>query len=142
MASEIIDFEYKFRKPKQLENDVFVIFTSDKVTLNPGEEIRMDTGIKIYLPKYVEGTVYIFSSLRDQGLKLLNSKCISQKYNCNLELKEVYKTETMMPPWKLTLHLQNTSLTQLLTIKKRSSIGFLNLYNVGDETKYRFKKKH
>ena len=136
---DVINFKYKFRKPKQLENDVFVIFTPRRVTLNPGEKINLNVGIKIYLPKYVEGTSYLLSSLESQKLKLLNSKYITQKNNRNIELEEVYKKE--LQPWILILELENNSLTKDFTIKRGQAIVFLNLYNTREETKYKFKKE-
>ena len=141
MDIKIINFEYKFRKPKPLENDVFVIYTPKNITFKPGEKIDVDTGIKIYLPKFIEGRMYLLFSHRNNGMKLLNSSCISQKYNCNIELEEIYRTGIKMPPWKLILSLQNGSFAEPLTIKKGSPIGFLNFYNTGEEIKYKFKKE-
>ena len=132
---DIINFKYKFKKPKKLENDVFVIFTPKKIILEPGEKMNLNTGIEIYLPRYVEGTTYLLSSLRNQNLQLLNSKCISQKYNCNIEIEEI------LLPWILNLSLKNNSLTQKLTIGKGQPIAFLDLY-VGKEIIYKFKKEH
>ena len=131
---DIINFKYKFKRPKKLENDVFVIFTPKKIILEPGESTNLNTGIEIYLPRYVEGTAYLLSSLRNQKLQLLNSKCISQKYNCNIEIEEI------LLPWILNLSLKNNSLTQKLTIGKGKPIAFLDLY-VGEEIIYKFKKE-
>ena len=136
---DVIKFKYKFRKPKQLENDVFVIFSPKKITLLPGEDINLNVGVEISLPKYVEGTTYLLSSMRNQNLQLLNSKCISQKYNYNIEINEIYKRE--LQPWILILNLRNNSLIETLSIGSRKPIAFLNLYNVGEETKYKFKKE-
>ena len=137
---DIINFKYKFKKPKKLENDVFVIFTPKKITLTPGEDIILNVGIEIFLPKYVEGTTYLLSSLKNQNLHLLNSKCISQKYNQNIEIEEIYKKE--LQPWILILHLKNNSLIETLTIGKGKPIVFLDLYNTGKEIHYKFKKEH
>ena len=135
---DIINFKYKFRKLKQLENDVFVIFTPKKITLAPGEDINLNVGIEISLPKHVEGTTYLLSSLRNQNLQLLNSKCISQKYNRNIEIEEIFKKE--LQPWILILNLKNNSLIDNLTIGGGKPIAFLNLYNTGEKRKYKFKK--
>ena len=136
---DIIIFKYKFKRPKKLENDVFVIFTPKKITLTPGEDIILNVGIEIFLPKYVEGTTYLLSSLKNQNLQLLNSKCISQKYNQNIEIEEIYKKE--LQPWILILHLKNNSLIETLTIGKGKPIVFLDLYNTGKEIHYKFKKE-
>ena len=135
---DIINFKYKFRKPKQLENDIFVIFSPRKLTLTPGEDVNLNVGIEISLPKHVEGTTYLLSSLRNQKLQLLNSKCISQKYNRNIEIEQIFKKE--LQPWILILNLKNNSLIDNLTIGSGKPIAFLNLYNMGEERKYKFRK--
>lgn len=137
---DVIKFKYKFRKPKQLENDVFVIFSPKKIEILPGEDINLNVGIEISLPKYVEGTTYLLPSIGNQKLQLLNSKCISQKYNHNIEIDEVYKRE--LQPWILILNLKNNSLIETLTIGRGKPIAFLDLYNVEEETKYKFKKEN
>ena len=142
MDTKIINFTYKFRKPKLLENDVFIIFAPRKVTLQPGEKIDLDTGIKIYLPKFVEGTVYLLNSHIEEGLKLLNSNYISQMNNRNIEMDGIYKNGKNMPPWNLILNLENKLFTEPLIIKSRTPIGFLNFYNVGEKIKYKFQKEH
>ena len=142
MDTKIINFTYKFRKPKLLENDVFIIFAPRKVMLQPGEKIDLDTGIKIYLPKFVEGTVYLLNSHMEDGLKLLNSNYISQMNNRNIEMDEIYKNGRNMPPWNLILNLENKLFTEPLIIKGRTPIGFLNFYNVGEKIKYKFQKEH
>ena len=137
---DVINFSYKFRKPKQLENDVFVIFSPRRITLLPGENINLNVGVEIFLPKCMEGTIYLLSSIRNQNVQLLNSKCISQRYNRNIEIEEIYKKE--LQPWILILNLKNNSLIDTLTIGSRKPIAFLDLYNVGEKRKYKFKKEN
>ena len=142
MDKKDIIIKYKFRKPKLLENDVFIIFSPRKVTLQPGEIINLHTGIKLFLPKFIEGTVYLLHSHVEEGLKLLNSNYISQINNRNIEIEKIYENGTNIPPWNLILSLENRLLTQPLVIKNRTAIGFLNLYNTEGEIKYRFQKEH
>lgn len=142
MDKKDIIIKYKFRKPKLLENDVFIIFSPRKVTLQPGEIINLHTEIKLFLPKSIEGTVYLLHSHVEEGLKLLNSNYISQINNRNIEIEKIYENGTNIPPWNLILSLENRLLTQPLVIKNRTAIGFLNLYNTEGEIKYRFQKEH
>ena len=142
MEKKNIILKYKFRKPKLLENDVFIIFAPKKIIIKPGEIINLHTGIKLILPKFIEGTVYLLHSHVEEGLKLLNSNYISQINNCNIEMDETYENGTNTPPWNLILTLENRLLTQPLVIKNRTAIGFLNLYNTEGEIKYRFQKEH
>ena len=48
MEKKDIILKYKFRKPKLLENDVFIIFTPKKIIIKPGEIINLHTEIEIY----------------------------------------------------------------------------------------------
>ena len=139
-----ITFQYKFKKPKGLENDVFVIYSPKTFTLKPGEMINLDTGIKIFLPKFIEGKAHLLFSHSNQRLKLLNSSCISQIYNRNIEIEEIYTNgKTVLPSWNLNFDLQNIYFTQSLTIKKRQELAYLSIFNnTGEEIKYNFEKKH
>ena len=47
--------------------------------------------LKIFLPKNIQGSCYLSLSLSNQKLKLLNSNIISQKYNPNIEIEEIYE---------------------------------------------------
>ena len=141
----IITFQYKFKKPKRLENDVFVIYSPKKITLKPGEMINLNMGIKIFLPKFIEGNANLLFSYSNQGLKLLNSNCISQIYNRNIEIEEVYTNlnSRLLPPWNLNFNLQNSNFTKTLTIKNRQELAYLSIFNnTGEEIKHTFKKKH
>ena len=141
MEKKDIILKYKFRKPKLLENDVFIIFSPKKIIIKPGETINFHTEIEIYLPKFIEGTFYLLNSHINEGLRLLNSNYISQINNRNIEIEEIYKNGTDIPPWNLTLTLENKLLTQPLMIKKGMEIGFLNFYNIEGRIKYKFQKK-
>ena len=142
MEKKDIILKYKFRKPKLLENDVFIIFSPKKIIIKPGEIINLHTEIEIYLPKFIEGTFYLLNSHINEGLRLLNSNYISQINNRNIEIEEIYKNGTDMPPWNLTLTLENKLFTQPLMIKKGMEIGFLNFYNIEGRIKYKFQKKN
>ena len=142
MEKKDIILKYKFRKPKLLENDVFIIFAPKKIIIKPGEIINLHTEIEIYLPKFIEGTFYLLNSHINEGLRLLNSNYISQINNRNIEIEEIYKNGTDIPPWNLTLTLENKLLTQPHKIKKGMEIGFLNFYNIEGRIKYKFQKKH
>ena len=96
----IIKFSYKNknRRLKILENDVFVIYSPEKITLNPGEIKNINMHLKIFLPKHIQGSCRLLLSLSNQKLKLLNSSLISQEYNQNIEIENIYKKEKYLPP--------------------------------------------
>ena len=93
-----IKFSYKCKRPKRLENDVFVIYTPEKITINPGEIKNINMQLKIFLPKHITGSCRLLLSLSNQKLKLLNSSLISQEYNQNIEIEDIYKKGKYLPP--------------------------------------------
>ena len=51
-----VKFQYKSKRPKKLDNDVFVIYSRKRVTINPGEIKHVNMQLKIFLPRNIEGT--------------------------------------------------------------------------------------
>ena len=138
-----VKFQYKSKRPKKLDNDVFVIYSRKRVTINPGEIKHVNMQLKIFLPRNIEGTCRLLLSHSNQKLKLLNSSIISQRYNQNIEIEEIYQDENNLPPWNLNFEILNGDLTKSITIKSRQEIGYFYLLpNRGEEIKYKFEKEH
>ena len=138
-----VKFQYKSKRPKKLDNDVFVIYSPKRVTINPGEIKHVNMQLKIFLPRNIEGTCRLLLSHSNQKLKLLNSSIISQRYNQNIEIEEIYEDENNLPPWNLNFEILNGDLTKSITIKSRQEIGYFYLLpNRGEEIKYKFEKEH
>ena len=47
-------YNYHTRRPKRLENNVFVVYSPEKVILQSGEHKIVNMQIKIFLPKGIE----------------------------------------------------------------------------------------
>ena len=138
-----IKFQYKGKRPKKLENDVFVIYSPKRITVNPGEIKHVNMQLKIFLPKHIEGTCRLLLSLSNQKLKLLNSSLIAQKYNQNIEIDEIYKCEKDLPPWNLNFELLNGDFTKSITVKSKQELGYFYLLaNRGEEMTYKFEKEN
>ena len=138
-----VKFQYKKKRPKKLENDVFVIYSPERITINPGEKKNVNMQLRIFLPKNIEGTCRLLLSLSNQKLKLLNSNLISQKYNCNIEIQDIYEQGNNLPPWNLHFEILNGDLTKSVTIKSRQELGYFYLLpNRGEEITYKFEKEH
>ena len=138
-----VKFQYKKKKPKKLENDVFVIYSPERITINPGEIKNINMQLKIFLPKNIEGTCRLLLSLSDQKLKLLNSNFISQKYNPNIEIQEIYNEGNNLPAWNLNFEILNGDFTKTVTIRNRQELGYFYLLsNGGEEITYKFEKEH
>ena len=138
----IVTFLYKCKKPKKLENDVFVIYSPERITINPGEIKNVNMKLKIFLPKYIEGRCRLLLSFSNQKLKLLNSNLITQKYNQNIEIEDIYKNGNNLPSWNLYFELLNVNFTNSITIKSKQELGYFYLMtNQGEEITYKFEKK-
>ena len=141
-SKEIVKFYYDktTRRPKRLENNVFVLYSPERIKLQPGERITINMGVKINLSKNIEGSCTILHSLSSYGLKLLNSNTISQEYNLNID-NFLNDDADSLPPWILTFELFNKSFTQTLQIRKKQEIGYFFITNDrGKEIDFKYVK--
>ena len=142
-SKEIIKFYYQksTRRPRKLENNVFVIYSPERIKLLPGEKIILNMGIKIDLPKNIEASCKILYSLSNYGLKLLNSNTISQEFNLNID-NSLSNRENNLPSWILIFELFNKSFIQTLQIRKRQEIGYFFITNDrGKEIDFKYVKE-
>ena len=138
-----VKFQYKNKRPKKLDNDVFVIYSPKRITINPGEIKHVNMQLKIFLPRNIEGTCRLLLSLSNQKLKLLNSGLISQRYNQNIEIEEIYEHKNNLPPWNLNFEILNGDFTKSITIKSKQELGYFYLLaNRGEEMTYKFEKEN
>ena len=147
-TKEIIKFYYQksTRRPKRLENNVFVIYSPQSIKLQPGEKVTVNMCIKIYLSKNIEGSCRILYSLSNYGLKLLNSNTISQELNLNIDnfFDEHYEKNNSnnLPPWTLVFELFNKNFTETIRIRKRQEIGYFFITNDrGKELDFKYVKE-
>ena len=137
-----VKFQYKSKRPKKLDNDVFVIYSPKRITINPGEIKHVNMQLKIFLPRNIEGTCRLLLSLSNQKLKLLNSSLISQRYNQNIEIEEIYEDKNNLPPWNLNFEILNGDFTKSITIKSKQELGYFYLLpNRWEDITYKFEKK-
>ena len=146
LQEHIIKFSYnsKIKRPKRLENDVFVIYSPKNITIRSGEIKNINMQLKIFLPKYIRGSCRLLLSLSNQKLKLLNSSNISQEYNQNIEIEEIYEKEKYLPPWNLYFELLNENFTQTIKIKNKQELGYFYIMNTrtrGEEITVKYEKE-
>ena len=143
-SKEIFKFHYSAstRRPKKLENNVFIIYSPERIKLQPGERKFTDTQIKLYFSKNVNGSCRLINSYENQGLKLLNSSYISQEVNSNID-NLLTIDENNLPSWKLIFELCNTSFTDTILIRKKQDLGyFLTIQkHTGKEIDFKFVKE-
>ena len=87
MTTPTIKFYYKATKrPKLLENNVFVLYSPQKLKFQPGEKKMVDMKIKIEFPPNITGSCRLLFGLSNCGLYLLNSAYLSDETNLHFEI--------------------------------------------------------
>ena len=73
MSIPTIKFYYKkTKRPKLLENNVFVLYSPQKLKFEPGEKKTVNMRIKINFPATTTGSCRLLFGLSNCGLHLLN----------------------------------------------------------------------
>ena len=143
MTIKKIEFIYHIRRPKKLEDNVFVLHSPEGIKLQPGETKMLDMKLKIKLPKELIGTCKLLNTFAENGIQILNSQFISSETNYARDHFVQNKTVEEDLPWNLKLELFNRNLTKTLKIRKRQEVGFfLTLNGRGEEIRYVFTKEH
>ena len=121
--SQTIKFYYnKTKRPKLLENNVFVLYSPQKLKFEPGEKKMVDMKLKIKFPANVTGSCRLLFQLANYGLYLQNSNYLTGTTNLHLEIL-------------------NSSMTQKVEIKSRHEIGYFTPDHAGAEIKYQYVKE-
>ena len=119
---QTVKFHYKSKKPTLLENDVFVLYSPQKLKFQPGEKKTVDMKLNIKLPTDVTGSCRLLFQLVNAGLYLQNSNYLSGNTNLHFEIL-------------------NSSMTQTIEIKRGHEIGYFTPDNVEAEIQYKYVKE-
>ena len=103
--SQCIKFYYKIKRPKLLENNVFVIYSPQRLKFEPGEKKMVDMKLNIKFSTDVRGSCRLLFQLSNAGLQLQNSNYLSADTNLHFEIL-------------------NSNLTQTIEIKSKGEIGY------------------
>ena len=124
MSNHTIQFYYKIKRPKLLENNVFVLYSPQRLKFEPGEKKIVDMKLNIKFPTDVRGSCRLLFQLSNAGLQLQNSNYLSADTNLHFEIF-------------------NSNLTQTIEIKSKGEIGYFtpDCY-FGKEIQYEFVKKN
>ena len=120
--SQTIKFYYKIKKPKLLENDLFVLYSPQKLKFEPGEKKMVDMQLNIKFSTNLTGSCRLLFQLTNAGLHLQNSNYLSGNTNLHFEI-------------------ENSNMTQTVEIKNRCEIGYFTPDCVGTEIKYEYVKE-
>ena len=119
---QTIKFHYKTKRPKLLENNVFVLYSPEKLKFERGEKKIVDMKLNIKFSTNVTGSCRLLFQLTNAGLHLQNSNYLSGNTNLHFEIL-------------------NSSMTQTVEIKSRGEIGYFTPDYVGTEIKYEYVKE-
>ena len=119
--SQVIQFHYQIKRPKLLENDVFILYSPQKLKFEPGEKKIVDMKLNIKFPSNVRGGCRLLFQLSNAGLQLLNSNYLCEDA-------------------KLHFELLNSNITRAIEIKSKSEIGYFIPDSNGTEIQYQYVK--
>ena len=142
---EKIEFIYDktTRRPKRLENNVFILYAPEKIQLQPGEVKDVNMKLKLKFSKNIVGTCVLLQTFSNHRLKLLNSNTIAQSENNRILQNHLNVDDHNLPPWFLSFELLNKNLNKIFQIRKRQEIGYFTVVNdAGKEIRHSFKKEH
>ena len=140
---ETVEFIYDktTRRPKRLENNVFILYAPEKIRLQPGEITSVNMKVKIKFSKNIIGTCILLQTFSNYGLKLMNSNTIAQEINANMQ-NHLNVNENNLPLWILTFELFNKSLNNIFQIRKKQEIGYFIVTNdAGKKIDFQYKKE-
>ena len=122
MNTQTIRFYYKIKKPKLLENNVFVLYAPERLKFEPGQKkmVNMKLNIK-FSTADITGSCKLLLQLSNAGLHLQNADYLSENTNLHLEIF-------------------NSNITQTIEIKSRGEIGYFIADCDETEIKYEYVK--
>ena len=118
---QVIQFHYQSKRPKLLENDVFILYSPQKLKFEPGENKIVDMKLNIKIPVNVSGSCRLLFQLLNAGLQLQNNN-----YLCGNA--------------KLHFELVNSNLTQSIEINSKNETGYFIPDNNWIKKQYKFVK--
>ena len=144
---EKIEFIYDktTRRPKRLENNVFILYAPEKVRLQPGEVKDVNMKLKLKISRNIIGTCILLQTFSNHVLKLLNSNTIAQSENNRILQNHLTRMgdNDDLPPWFLSFELFNENLNKIFQIRKKQEIGcFMIINDAGKEIDHSFKREH
>ena len=119
--SNVIQFYYKLKRPKLLENDVFILYSPQRLKFRPGEKKIVDMKLNIKFTPNVRGSCRLLFQLTNVGLQLQNSNYLSADTNLHFEIL-------------------NSNMTQTIEIRSKGEIGYFTPDCVGSKIQYEYVK--
>ena len=137
MNRNCIEFIYDktTRRPRRLENNVFVLYSSERIKLQPGEIKSINMKIKLRLPNKLVGACTLLPSLSYNNIKLLSSSHIA------IDGVVASQNQPIGLPYVFALEIQNQNMNRTVQLRKKQELGFFTLLNEGTENiRHKFMK--
>ena len=134
---KIVEFIYHrtIKCPKSLQN-VFVIYSPERISLQPGENAKLDMKVSVRPPNLIIFGCTLLPTFCENGLKLENCFYMSVADNTN------NLNQPINLPWKIQFELVNRSLSTTFLIRKRQEIAYVTSLSEGlDELKVKYSRK-
>ena len=138
MNGRAVEFIYdkSTRRPRRLQNNVFVLYAPERIRLRPSEVKQTDMKIKVRLPSKLVGSCTLLPTFSDSGIKLLNSQHILS------ESTTASANEPVDLPSSLTLEVFNRNMNTIFQVNKKQELGFFHiLIDRGEEIRHIYKKE-
>ena len=119
--SNVIQFYYKLKRPKLLENDVFILYSPQRLKFRPREKKIVDMKLNIKFTPNVRGSCRLLFQLTNVGLQLQNSNYLSADTDLHFEIL-------------------NSNMTQTIEIRSKGEIGYFTPDCVGSKIQYEYVK--
>ena len=120
MNRNCIEFIYDktARRPRRLENNVFVLYSRERIKLQPGDIKSINMKVKLRLPNNLVGACTLLPSLSYNNIKILNllhiaTNGVSASQNQRKELPHVFVLEIQNQNMNRTVQ-QNKTRTWIL----------------------------
>ena len=113
-----VEISYSKRRPKKLENGVFVLYTPERIKLQPGEIKTIDMKLHLKLSKNLVGDCVLLPSLISNNIKLLNAHHISTD-SLTLEVS----------PYRIVFEIRNRNMNKTIQLREKTELGFFTILN-------------
>ena len=107
------------KRPKKLRNIVFVLYSPERIRLQPGELKNVDMKLSIRLQNEIIATCVLLPSFSKNGLDLEKCQYISVDNNINNLNQPINLLR------KLQLELVDRNMNTVFSIRKKQEIGLL-----------------
>lgn len=119
-------FNETIRILKRLEKIAFLLYSPERIRLQPGEIKSINVKIKLRLPNDLVGTCTLVPSWTE-NIKLLNS------FHIVTDLVTASQNQPVDLPYAFAFEIQNQNMNRTCQLRKKQELEFFTLLNEGME---------